>query len=77
MREMTNRQTQTRQQLRTESKGKFVEITMETPISALNRFFDWQSAAIGSERDENGTLKPVVVVTEAVLLTWMLSEQKV
>ena len=61
---------------------KFVEITMDTPLTALNRFFEWQSAAIVTERDTNegpgssgrGILKPVAIVTKVDLLTWMLSE---
>ncbi|KAH0845685.1 cystathionine beta-synthase [Fonsecaea monophora] len=63
-------------------KGKrkhFVEITVDTPLSALNRFFEWQSAAIVTERessDKGGALKPVAVVTKVDLLTWMLSEHK-
>ena len=48
---------------------------METPLSALNRFFEWQSAAIVTEREEGG-MKPVAVVTKVDLLTWMLSEKK-
>ena len=64
-------------------KDKFVEITMETPLSGLNKFFEWQSAAIVTERDMSasgeggkGTLKPVAVVTKVDLLTWMLSRSK-
>lgn len=73
---------------RSQSKSKrrqFVEITMDTPLSALNKFFEWQSAAIVTERDlsessgggRGGALKPIAVVTKVDLLTWMLSEQKV
>ncbi|OAP58449.1 cystathionine beta-synthase [Fonsecaea erecta] len=67
---------------KTKSKGTrrhFVEITMDTPLSALNRFFQWQSAAIVTEREpsnKGGSLKPVAVVTKVDLLTWMLSEHK-
>ncbi|KAL3437154.1 tryptophan synthase beta subunit-like PLP-dependent enzyme [Aspergillus tetrazonus] len=55
---------------------KFVEITMDTPLSVLNRFFEWNSAAIVTERDESGTLRPVAVVTKVDLLTWMLHHKK-
>jgi cystathionine beta-synthase len=58
-------------------RDQFVEITMDSPLSALNRFFEWQSAAIITERDEKGTLKPVAVATKVDLLTYMLSEHKV
>ena len=64
-------------------KGKFIEITKDTSLSGLNRFFEWQSAAIVTERDLSGSggdgkgqLKPVAVVTKVDLLTWMLSRHK-
>lgn len=63
-------------------KRRFVEITMDTPLSALNRFFEWQSAAVVTERDLSesgngkGGMKPVAVVTKVDLLTWLLRENK-
>jgi cystathionine beta-synthase len=70
-------------------RREFVEITMDTPLTSLNRFFEWQSAAIVTEREREkdgsgeggsgsgkGTLKPVAVVTKVDLLTWMLSRHK-
>ncbi|RMZ88055.1 hypothetical protein DV736_g4720, partial [Chaetothyriales sp. CBS 134916] len=68
----------------TEKRNKFIEITLDTPLSGLNRFLEWQSAAIVTERDTSsaesdgarGTLKPVAVVTKVDLLTWMLSRHK-
>ncbi|GAD98290.1 cystathionine beta-synthase, putative [Paecilomyces variotii No. 5] len=60
-------------------KGKrhrFVEITMDTPLNVLNRFFEWNSAAVVTEKDENGTVKPVAVATKVDLLTWMLHRTK-
>ncbi|KAJ9621059.1 cystathionine beta-synthase [Exophiala oligosperma] len=62
----------------------FVEITVNTPLSALNRFFEWQSAAIVTEREPGASstsgkvpvMKPVAVVTKVDLLTWMLSKNK-
>ena len=67
----------------TKTRNKFVEITMETPLVALNRFFEWQSAAIVTERDLSqsgeggkGGLKPMAVVTKVDLLTWMVSRHK-
>lgn len=63
---------------------KFIEITMDTPLSALNRFFEWSSAAIVTERDLSqsgeggkGIMKPVAVVTKVDLLTWLLSQGRV
>lgn len=53
-------------------KRRFVEITMDTSLSALNRFFEWQSAAIVTEKDDKGSMKPVAVVTKVDLLTWLL-----
>ena len=59
--------------LRPQIKGRhFVEITMDTPLSVLNRFFEWNSAAVVTERDDSGAMKPVAVVTKVDLLTWML-----
>ncbi|KAH7121001.1 cystathionine beta-synthase-like protein [Dendryphion nanum] len=61
----------------TEGKGKkksrdgFVEITRETSLSDLNRFFEWNSAAVVTERVE-GELRAVAVVTKVDLLTWMV-----
>ena len=64
------------------NSNQFVEITMDTPLSALNRFLEWQSAAIVTERDNSetgrdgkGALKPVAIVTKVDLLTWMVSRQ--
>ncbi|RJE21145.1 Cystathionine beta-synthase [Aspergillus sclerotialis] len=59
--------------LKPQAKGrKFIEITAETPLSVLNRFFEWNSAAIITEKDERGAMKPVAVATKVDLLTWML-----
>lgn len=62
------------------NKRRFVEITMDTPLSALNKFFQWQSAAIVTEREggkRDGTMKPVGVITKVDLLTWMLRGEKI
>ena len=65
----------------TESSSKprrkgFVEITKETPLSALSRFFEWNSAAVVTDRQSDGNLKPVAVVTKVDLLTWMVKAKK-
>lgn len=67
-----------------QQRKKFVEITMDTPLSTLNRFFEFQSAAVVTERDlgENsasvkGTMRPVAVVTKVDLLTWLLSQGRI
>jgi len=54
---------------------KFVEITLDTPLGVLNRFFEWNSAAVVTEKDEQAVMKPVAVVTKVDLLTWMLRQQ--
>jgi cystathionine beta-synthase len=65
-----------------ESAGKntkrqnFVEITRTTPLSALSRFFEWSSAAVVTERQSNGGLKAVGVVTKVDLLSWMVRSKK-
>lgn len=60
----------------TKSNGQknrpFIEITKETPLSVLNRFFEWNSAAVVTEKDESGALKPLAVATKVDLLSWML-----
>jgi cystathionine beta-synthase len=57
-------------------KRKFVEITMDTPLSALSRFLEWSSAAVVTERSE-GVVKPLAVVTKVDLLTWLVKRSKV
>ncbi|EEP76054.1 cystathionine beta-synthase [Uncinocarpus reesii 1704] len=60
-----------------QGKGrKFVEITRDTPLSTLNRFFEWNSAAVVTEKDEQGNMKPVAVATKVDLLTWLLNQTK-
>lgn len=59
--------------LKAQQKGrKFIEITTDTPLSVLNRFLEWNSAAIVTETNEQGTMRPVAVATKVDLLTWML-----
>ena len=67
-----------------QNKRRFIEITMDTPLSALNRFFEWQSAAVVTERDLSdsgaggkGAMRPVAVVTKVDLLTWLLAQKKI
>ncbi|KAI1344244.1 cystathionine beta-synthase [Xylariaceae sp. FL0016] len=55
-------------------KRKFVEITLDTPLSKLSHFFEWNSAAVITEQ---GDTKPVAVVTKVDLLTWMVKQAKV
>ncbi|KAL8806756.1 MAG: hypothetical protein Q9182_001154 [Xanthomendoza sp. 2 TL-2023] len=60
-------------------KRKFVEITLDTPLKALSRFFEWNSAAVVTERqgDGEGSMKPVGVVTKVDLLTWLVRQGKI
>jgi len=61
-------------------KRKFVEITMDTPLYALSKFFEWNSAAVVTEKGsiEHGRLpKPVAVVTKVDLLAWIVKQSKV
>lgn len=57
-------------------KRRFLEITLDTPLGVLNRFFEWNSAAVVTERDSQGTIKPVAVATKVDLLTWLLHQDK-
>lgn len=63
-------------------RDEFFEITLETPLSALNRFLEWQSAAIVTERDASegssrGALRAIGVATKVDLLTWMVNHHKI
>ncbi|KAM5475627.1 cystathionine beta-synthase [Microsporum audouinii] len=57
-------------------RKEFLEITMDTPLSVLNRFFEWNSAAVVTEKDESGHMKPLAVATKVDLLTWLLQQNK-
>ncbi|EDN10973.1 cystathionine beta-synthase [Histoplasma mississippiense (nom. inval.)] len=52
-----------------ERRHQFIEITLETPLNALNRFFEWNSAAVVTEKDEHGAMKPVAVATKSKIRT--------
>jgi cystathionine beta-synthase len=57
-------------------RKRFVEITRDTPLSALSRFFEWNSAAVVTEQEANGGLKAVAVVTKVDMLSWMVKMKK-
>ena len=59
-------------------RRKFVEITLDTPLRALSRFFEWNSAAVVTEKEdgEDGWMKPVAVVTKVDLLGWLVKQGK-
>ena len=59
---------------RTPQKRKFFEITLETPLRALNRFFESNSAAVVTEIDVHGDMKPIAVVTKLDLLAWLVRQ---
>lgn len=52
------------------AKRDFAEITVDTPLSALSRFFEHNSSAVVTERTENG-VKPVHIVTKVDLLSYL------
>lgn len=54
---------------------QFVEITMQTKISDLMKFFEWNAAAVVTERVD-GELRAKAVVTKVDLLTWMVRQNK-
>ena len=60
----------------THRRRKYLEITLETPLKALSRFFEWNSIAVVTERDSHGDMKPVAVVTKVDLLTWLVKNSK-
>ncbi|KAF2850450.1 cystathionine beta-synthase-like protein [Plenodomus tracheiphilus IPT5] len=55
-------------------RREFVEITRDTKLSDLNKFFEWNSAAVVTERVE-GEVRAQAVVTKVDLLTWMVRQQ--
>lgn len=59
-------------------RKRFVEITMDTPLSALSSFFEWNSAAVVTEKcgDSKSLSKPIAVVTKVDLLTWMVNRRQ-
>lgn len=57
-------------------RRQFVQITRETKLSALQRFFEWNSAAVVTEAADGGELRPVAVVTKVDLLSWLVRNQK-
>ncbi|KAI3336861.1 putative cystathionine beta-synthase [Xylariaceae sp. AK1471] len=67
-----------------EGKGakrrKFVAITLDTPLTELSNFFEWNSAAVVTESgdsNEKALSKPIAIVTKVDLLTWMVKQVKV
>ncbi|KFY28904.1 hypothetical protein V493_02656 [Pseudogymnoascus sp. VKM F-4281 (FW-2241)] len=61
-------------------KRKFVQITMDTPLASLSKFFEWNSAAIVTEKggaETAGLPKPVAVVTKVDLVSWMMKQSTV
>lgn len=58
-------------------RKQFVEITLDTPLKALSRFFEWNSAAVVTDKGDDGVMKPVAVVTKVDLLTWLVKQGKI
>lgn len=60
-----------------QKKRHFVEITLDTPLTVLSKFLEFNSAAVVTGREEDGEgKKPVAVVTKVDLLTHMMAESK-
>ena len=60
-----------------DKKRKFIQITMDTPLTALSRFLEWNSAAVVTEMSVSGDAgsKPVAVVTKVDLLSYMVKQK--
>ncbi|KAK0645801.1 tryptophan synthase beta subunit-like PLP-dependent enzyme [Cercophora newfieldiana] len=56
-------------------KRKFIQITMDTPLTALSRFLEWNSAAVVTEGSEDAVSKPLAVVTKVDLLSYMVKQK--
>ena len=50
---------------------KFVEITMDTPLSKLGKFFETNSSAVVTEKSKHGELLVVSVCTKVDLLSYL------
>ncbi|KAL1858981.1 cystathionine beta-synthase [Diaporthe australafricana] len=58
-------------------KRHFVEITLDTPLTILSKFLEYNSAAVVTEDKDSGEgKKPVAVVTKVDLLTHMVKQSK-
>ncbi|KAF2748915.1 cystathionine beta-synthase [Sporormia fimetaria CBS 119925] len=57
------------------ARREFVEITKNTSLADLNKFFEWNSAAVVTEKGPEGELRAVAVVTKVDLLTWMVRQK--
>ncbi|KUI56952.1 Cystathionine beta-synthase [Cytospora mali] len=60
---------------KSKQKRHFVQITMNTPLTVLSKFLEYNSAAIVTEKRSDGQ-KPVAVVTKVDLLTHMIKQTK-
>lgn len=60
-----------------EGRRQYVEITMNTPLRALDRFFQWNAAAIVTQRADDGKLEAKAVVTKVDLLVWIVRQGKI
>jgi len=60
-----------------DKKRKFVQITKETSLSELSKFFEWNSAAVVTEQSEDSSTlsKPIAIVTKVDLLSWMVNKK--
>lgn len=83
MRNMTIKTPEERKQSATSSEREshpqrrdFVKITRDTKLSALSGFFEWNSAAIVTERAEDKGYKAIAVVTKVDLLTWLVKAKR-
>ena len=58
-------------------RRQFVEITKDTPLTTLSKFFEWNSAAVVTENtdDSKSLSKPIAIVTKVDLLTWMINKK--
>ncbi|CAO3650233.1 unnamed protein product [Cunninghamella blakesleeana] len=54
------------------TKHHFEEITVDTPLDKLTRFFETNSSAIVTEKSDDGTLKVKHVVTKVDLLSYLV-----
>ncbi|PSR83289.1 cystathionine beta-synthase [Coniella lustricola] len=57
-------------------KRHYVNITLNTPLTVLSKFLEYNSAAVVTDDEDGKDKKPVAVVTKVDLLTHMVAESK-
>jgi cystathionine beta-synthase len=55
-------------------KRHFMEITLDTPLESMSKFFEKNSCAIVTSKNESGQLKVVSIITKVDLLGFLVKQ---